>query len=154
MLIGQDYAGKTSVKRSLKGDKFDRDEVSTAGVQMDPPLLGVGKKAWKPEPVPNELPTTMCDHNTAQLVVRQLSGGHDELEKTSSKSAASDVHDEKPETKQSLSNGVHSKEEFDFKQNLSRTSIPSSGYRSSSSGDRSSRGSPTFPYIGCKCLRA
>ncbi|XP_022793007.1 uncharacterized protein LOC111332016 [Stylophora pistillata] len=153
MLIGQDHAGKTSVKRSLKGDEFNRDEARTAGVQMDPPLLRVGKRPWKPESISNELPITMFDHKSAQLVARQLSRDHDEPIMSPSKSATSDVHNEKPEDRQSLSNGVHSEgDDFNFEKNHTRTSIPSSGYGSSSSGDRSSRDSPTFPHIERKVL--
>ncbi|KAL9970025.1 hypothetical protein ACROYT_G022334 [Oculina patagonica] len=87
MLIGKDNAGKTSVKRSLKGDKFNKDEVSTAGVQMDPPLLRVGVQPWKPVSQSDE-PTTVFDHKSAQLVARQLSGGSDELEESPTKPTA------------------------------------------------------------------
>lgn len=89
MLIGEDHAGKTSVKRSLKGDKFNKDEVSTAGVQMDPPLLRVGIQPWKPVSQSDEH-TTVFDHKSAQLVARQLSGGSDELEEPPTKTTASD----------------------------------------------------------------
>ena len=95
--------GKTSVKRSLKGDKFNRDEASTAGVQMDPPLLRVGIQPWKPASQSDET-TTVFDHKSAQLVARQLSGGSDELEESPTKSTSSDV--ECPERKKCQVNGV------------------------------------------------
>lgn len=66
---------------------------------MDLFLLGVGKKVWKLELVFNELFIIMCDYNIVQLVVRQLLGGYDELEKIFSKFVVFDVYDEKFEIK-------------------------------------------------------
>lgn len=81
------------------GDNFNRDEVSIVGVQMDLFLLRVGKKFWKLEFVFNELFIIMFDYNIVQLVVRQLLGGYDELEKIFSKFVVFDVYDEKFEIK-------------------------------------------------------
>ena len=36
MLIGQDRAGKTSLKKSLVGLPFDPEEQSTVGIEVDP----------------------------------------------------------------------------------------------------------------------
>ena len=36
MLLGQDRAGKTSLKKSLLGIPFDPDEESTVGIKVDP----------------------------------------------------------------------------------------------------------------------
>ena len=36
MLIGQDRAGKTSLKKSLRGICFDPEEDSTDGIEVDP----------------------------------------------------------------------------------------------------------------------
>lgn len=36
MLIGQNRAGKTSLKKSLLGLKFDPGEQSTEGIEVDP----------------------------------------------------------------------------------------------------------------------
>ena len=36
MIIGQDRAGKTSLKKSLLGQPFDPDEQSTDGIEVDP----------------------------------------------------------------------------------------------------------------------
>lgn len=47
MLIGQERAGKTSLKKSLKGDKFDPDEARTRGVDIDPSLFKVTTDMWK-----------------------------------------------------------------------------------------------------------
>ena len=40
-LIGQDRAGKTSLKKSLIGLPFDTDEQSTEGIQVDPSAFEV-----------------------------------------------------------------------------------------------------------------
>lgn len=145
MLIGQDHVGKTSVKRSLKGDKFNKHEASTAGVQMDPPLLRVGVRAWKPESQCDEPPTTMFDHKSAQLVARQLSGSSDELVQSPKRSSGSDVLDEFSAGKHSLSDGVHGTgDNFDFKGRChSQSSVPSSG-------EGSSQNSPLFQHMDCK----
>ena len=47
MLIGQGRAGKTSLKKSLKGDRFDAEEESTRGIEMDPSHWRVTNEIWK-----------------------------------------------------------------------------------------------------------
>lgn len=133
MLIGQDHVGKTSVKRSLKGDKFNRDEASTAGVQMDPPLLRVGVQPWKPASQSDEI-TTVFDHKSAQLVARQLSGGSDEQE-------------ESPAKRTSLPEGAAC-----LDKKCQSYGVGSSGSRTSvhSNGIGNSRGSPLSPPMGGK----
>lgn len=45
--MGQERTGKTSLKRSLKGEPFDRFEESTDGIQADPAYFKVSKEIWK-----------------------------------------------------------------------------------------------------------
>ena len=71
MLIGEGKAGKTSLKRSLKGEKFNKHETSTLGVDMDAPLLKDGLKTWSARKTVENI--SVFDHRSAQLVVRQLS---------------------------------------------------------------------------------
>ena len=71
MLIGPDGAGKTSVKRSLKGETFNKHEPGTRGLEVDSPVLEPGIKAWKAHQADET--TTAFDHRSAQLVARQLS---------------------------------------------------------------------------------
>ena len=71
MLIGEGKAGKTSLKRLLKGEKFNKHEASTLGVDMDEPLLKDGLKAWSAHKTVKNI--SVFDHRSAQLVVRQLS---------------------------------------------------------------------------------
>lgn len=68
MLIGESGAGKTSLKRSLKGEKFNNREPSTQGIEVDPPLVKAGIKPWQ-----DDEKNTVFDHKSALLVARQLS---------------------------------------------------------------------------------
>ena len=50
ILIGQDRAGKTSLKKSLLGLRFDPEEQSTSGIEVDPSSFEVNVdqvKNWK-----------------------------------------------------------------------------------------------------------
>ena len=47
MLTGQDRSGKTSLKKSLKGEPFNPDEESTVGIDVDPSHFQVSTEIWK-----------------------------------------------------------------------------------------------------------
>ena len=47
MLIGQDRSGKTSLKKSLRGEPFNPDEESTVGIDVDPSHFKVSTEIWK-----------------------------------------------------------------------------------------------------------
>ena len=47
MLVGQDGSGKTSLKKSLKGECFKPDEDSTVGIEVDPSHIKVSSEVWK-----------------------------------------------------------------------------------------------------------
>ena len=47
MLIGQSQSGKTSLKRSLKGERFDPEERTTKGIEMDPSYCKLSTEVWK-----------------------------------------------------------------------------------------------------------
>ena len=47
MLIGQDRTGKTSLKKSLKGEKFNAKERSTVGIDTDPNYFHISCEAWR-----------------------------------------------------------------------------------------------------------
>ena len=49
MLIGQERAGKTSLKKSLKGEEFDPNEPSTIGVDIGPSVCKVTTELLKAE---------------------------------------------------------------------------------------------------------
>ena len=46
MIVGQDRSGKTSLKKSLKGELFDPEENSTLGIEVDPSLYQVTTEVW------------------------------------------------------------------------------------------------------------
>ena len=47
MFIGQDRAGKTSLKKSLMGQPFNPDEGSTVGIDVDPSLFEISTEIWR-----------------------------------------------------------------------------------------------------------
>ena len=47
MLIGQDRSGKTSLKRSLRGEPFNPAEECTVGIDVDPSHFKVSTEIWK-----------------------------------------------------------------------------------------------------------
>lgn len=75
MLIGQGRTGKTSLKKSLKGDRFDAEGESTRGIEMDPSHWRVTNEIWKM----GEYDRAACsasaisfDHHAARLIARDL----------------------------------------------------------------------------------
>ena len=75
MLIGQDRAGKTSLKRSLKGEKFNANEKSTSGIEVDPSHCEVTTEVWKLQNLDQNscyTPATSFEHQAARLVVNEL----------------------------------------------------------------------------------
>ena len=75
LLIGQDRAGKTSLKKSLIGLPFDPKEDSTEGVEVDPSIFQVDAdevKNWQPIDK-NEGGLLGCSKDAvAQMVVEKL----------------------------------------------------------------------------------
>ena len=55
MLIGQERTGKTSLKKSLKGENFNAEEESTVGIETDSSYFKVSTEIWKCGKVKEEL---------------------------------------------------------------------------------------------------
>nr|XP_058947840.1 uncharacterized protein LOC131775724 [Pocillopora verrucosa] len=55
MLIGQERTGKTSLKKSLKGENFDEKEESTVGIETDSFYFKVSTEIWKGGKVEGEV---------------------------------------------------------------------------------------------------
>ena len=76
MLIGQDRAGKTSLKKSLKGICFDPQEDSTVGIEVDPSHFKVSKETWKTGVTANQYDDTETaisfDYQTARSIACSL----------------------------------------------------------------------------------
>ena len=74
MILGQDRAGKTSLKKSLLGLPFDPQENSTIGVEVDPSRceLEVAQlKNWEPSER-KKFDVSDFTENMAKLVARDL----------------------------------------------------------------------------------
>ena len=74
LLIGQDRAGKTSLKKSLIGLPFNRKEKSTDGIEVDPSKfqLDVGEvRNW--QPIDERKQGLLgCSRDVAQIVVEKM----------------------------------------------------------------------------------
>ena len=77
MLLGQDRAGKTSLKKSLLGMPFNPQEESTVGVEVDPSKCQVDVdqiKNW--EPIKDKkLEVSEFAEDIAMLIAKDLSKG-------------------------------------------------------------------------------
>jgi len=76
MLIGQDRSGKTSLKKSLKGQLFKIDEESTVGIDVDPSHFKVLTEIWKAGKKDQETSVNEIsyEHHAAQLIADSLMG--------------------------------------------------------------------------------
>ena len=76
MLIGQDRAGKTSLKKSLKGICFDPQEYSSVGIEVDPSHCKVSTETWKTGVTANQYDDTETaisfDYQTARSIACSL----------------------------------------------------------------------------------
>ena len=72
MLIGQERTGKTSLKKSLKGENFNEKEESTVGIETDPSYFKVSTEIWKSGKVEEEVefePEDQFEHLAAAKVI-------------------------------------------------------------------------------------
>ena len=76
MLIGQSQSGKTSLKRSLKGERFDPSEKSTTGIELDPSYCKVSREVWKVGETASDTNTDPVPisykQSTAEFILRNL----------------------------------------------------------------------------------
>ncbi len=76
MLIGQDHSGKTSLKKSLKGIRFNPEEDSTVGIDVDQYHFKVTTEIWmagrKDEEATTDAEAIFFDRIMAGLVVERL----------------------------------------------------------------------------------
>ena len=76
MLIGQDRSGKTSLAKSLKGERFNSEEDSTVGIHVDPSYFKMSTEIWKPgekDEQQNVVRACSYEHHAARLIVKNLS---------------------------------------------------------------------------------
>ena len=78
MIIGQARTGKTSLKKSLKGELFNPDEGSTEGIETDPSYFKVLTDVWRTgqenEDAESDA-TFLLDHQVAQKICESLRKG-------------------------------------------------------------------------------
>ena len=75
MIIGQARTGKTSLKKSLKGELFNPNEESTEGIETDPSYFKVSTDVWrtgKNGTGTESEPTFSFERQAAQLIVEKL----------------------------------------------------------------------------------
>ena len=76
MLVGQERTGKTSLKKSLKGEAFKVNEGSTDGIEVDPSYFKVSAEIWKTgektEETESESEISIECRATAQLICKSL----------------------------------------------------------------------------------
>ncbi|KAL9965171.1 hypothetical protein ACROYT_G028934 [Oculina patagonica] len=74
MMVGQERVGKTTLKKSLKGERFHANEESTRGIEVDPSHCKVTTEIWRPGKPNQTCPDSAnsFDHHAAQLIARSL----------------------------------------------------------------------------------
>ena len=101
MIVGQDRSGKTSLKKSLKGELFDPDEDSTMGIEVDSSLCQVTTEVWKAREnleSPDEVALDgKFEHHAARLIQRDLmeQQSREEMQKRTHRSDEQKRHSEK-----------------------------------------------------------
>ncbi|KAL9956222.1 hypothetical protein ACROYT_G037669 [Oculina patagonica] len=75
MLTGQNRSGKTSLKKSLKGQVFNPDEDSTVGIDVDPSHFKISTEIWKAGKKDQEQDQDAAisfEYHAAQMIVASL----------------------------------------------------------------------------------
>ena len=75
MLIGQGRTGKTSLKKSLRGQIFNPQEESTVGIDKDPSHFKVTREIWKAGKKDEAKTSNLSisyEHHAAQIIVNSL----------------------------------------------------------------------------------
>ena len=100
MLIGQERAGKTSLKKSLKGETFDPNEERTRGADIDPSLFKVTTDVWKAgstgSPGEDTADAVSFEFHAAKLTLQHLKA----VDKDTGYAIASDTLEERDGTEE------------------------------------------------------
>ncbi|KAL9985525.1 hypothetical protein ACROYT_G007942 [Oculina patagonica] len=91
MMIGQDRSGKTSLKKSLKGQVFNPNEDTTVGIDVDPSHFKVSTEVWKTGQKDQGSTVNAAfsyEHQAAQLIVDSLMTEKQRPEETTASVAA------------------------------------------------------------------
>ena len=82
MIIGQERSGKTSLKKSLKGQLFNPEEESTHLIERDPSYFSVTTEMWKAgetETEPHPDADVSLHNRVARIIVADLTGDKNDL---------------------------------------------------------------------------
>ena len=82
MIIGQERSGKTSLKKSLKGQLFSPEEKSTHLIERDPSYFSVTTEMWKAgatETEPHPDADVSLHNRVARIIVADLTGDKNDL---------------------------------------------------------------------------
>ena len=73
MLIGRDRSGKTSLKKSLRGEPFNQNEESTVGIDVDPSHFELSTEIWTMPEKDQETKTSISfEHLVAREAVENM----------------------------------------------------------------------------------
>ena len=75
MLIGREQSGKTSLKKSLRGELFDPNEMSTVGIDVDPSYFELSTEIWtipEKDQEPNSGSSISYEHHVARATVEHM----------------------------------------------------------------------------------
>ncbi|KAL9974007.1 hypothetical protein ACROYT_G020535 [Oculina patagonica] len=102
MFIGQERTGKTSLKKSLKGDTFDPMETSTEGIETaDPSYFKVSREVWSTGKKNEEIDSGAAlsfEHHAARFISAQLREGKANPEDVGESFASSHTEECNPNT--------------------------------------------------------
>ena len=79
LIIGQARTGKTSLKKSLKGELFNPNEGSTEGIETDASYFKVTTDVWRTGKSGDDTepePTFSFEHQAAQLILESITEEH------------------------------------------------------------------------------
>ena len=95
MFIGQERTGKTSLKKSLKGEAFNAGEDSTDGIEVDPSYFKVSAEIWKTgeknEEAESESEISFECRAAAQLIFKSLKEEENSMNVSESLVAEDDI---------------------------------------------------------------
>ena len=80
MIVGQERAGKTSLKKSLLGMPFNKEEESTVGIEVDPSKFEVNVDQvinWRP--IKDEKLKSDFRKQMAQLIAKEMTKNEEEV---------------------------------------------------------------------------
>ena len=109
MFIGQGQSGKTSLKRSLKGERFNPEETITIGIETDPSYCKVSQEVWKVGDSGDEAANSDPAHisfeqRTAQCILKSLKGeiNSKEMKNVDTSNPASGIDPSAPKVSQEV----------------------------------------------------